>query len=133
MTDRWRWCANRATRSECRRAVPGRCRQDRTSDPRWVPEPRALPSCRRRIVAAVIESEEAAKRLARVIVSDIELYNREKFRAGADLSDAIRDGLALFRSRVAPGLVPIFETVLADKRGARGTGAAAPAASAAAA
>src|SRR5690349_6735423 len=79
--------------------------------------------CRRRVVA-VIETEEAAKRLARVIVSDIELYNRDKFRAGADLSDAIREGLALFRSRVAPGLVPIFETVLADKRvAARASGA----------
>ena len=30
----------------------------------------------------VIDTEEGAKRLARVILSDIELYNREKIRSG---------------------------------------------------
>ena len=34
----------------------------------------------------VIETEEAAKRLARVIVSDIEIYNKDKFHTGADLT-----------------------------------------------
>src|SRR4051794_22242321 len=66
----------------------------------------------------VIESEEAAKRLARVIVSDIEIYNREKFQSGADLTNAIEEGRALFRSRVAPELLPLFTTVLEDRRGA---------------
>jgi len=37
----------------------------------------------------VIESEEAAKRLARVIVSDIEIYNKDKFHTGADVTNAI--------------------------------------------
>jgi hypothetical protein len=67
----------------------------------------------------VIESEEAAKRLARVIVSDIEIYNREKFQAGADLSAAIEEGRALFRSRVAPELLPLFTSVLEDRRANR--------------
>ncbi len=67
----------------------------------------------------VIESEEAAKRLARVIVSDIEIYNREKFQAGADLTAAIEEGRALFRSRVAPELHPLFTSVLEDRRATR--------------
>jgi len=66
----------------------------------------------------VIESEEAARRLARVIVSDIEIYNREKFQAGADLTAAIEEGRALFRSRVAPEFLPLFTSVLEDRRGA---------------
>jgi hypothetical protein len=67
----------------------------------------------------VIETEEAAKRLARVIVSDIEIYNREKFQAGADLTAAIEEGRALFRSRVAPELHPLFTSVLEDRRASR--------------
>lgn len=73
----------------------------------------------------VIESEEAARRLARVIVSDIEIYNREKFQAGADLTAAIEEGRALFRSRVAPELLPVFTSVLEDRRGASRKSAAA--------
>mgnify|MGYP006209594707 CR=1 FL=1 len=46
---------------------------------------------------ALIETEEAAKRLARVILSDIELYNRKKIQAGADLSAELREGYTLFR------------------------------------
>jgi hypothetical protein len=67
----------------------------------------------------VIESEEAAKRLARVIVSDIEIYNKDKFHTGADLTAAIEEGRALFRSRVAPELVPVFTSVLEDRRASR--------------
>ncbi len=33
----------------------------------------------------LIETEEAAARLARVILSDIELYNKDKIGTGADL------------------------------------------------
>ena len=64
---------------------------------------------------ALIDGEEAAKRLARVILSDIELYNREKVLAGADLKAELAAGHALFRSRVTPDLVPLFEEVLADR------------------
>ncbi len=67
----------------------------------------------------VIESEEAAKRLARVIVSDIEIYNKDKFYTGADLTNAIEEGRALFRSRVAPELLPLFTSVLEDRRASR--------------
>jgi hypothetical protein len=76
----------------------------------------------------VIETEEAAKRLARVIVSDIEIYNRDKFQAGADLTHAIEEGRALFRSRVAPELFPLFTTVLEDRRASKKANAAAAAA-----
>ena len=75
----------------------------------------------------VIESEEAAKRLARVIVSDIEIYNKDKFHTGADLTAAIEEGRALFRSRVAPELVPVFTSVLEDRRASRKRAAAAAA------
>jgi hypothetical protein len=76
----------------------------------------------------VIETEEAAKRLARVIVSDIEIYNKDKFHTGADITAAIEEGAALFRSRVAPELVPLFTTVLEDRRASRKQAASAPAA-----
>src|SRR4051794_28164059 len=76
----------------------------------------------------LIDSEEAAKRLARVILSDIRLYNREKIRSGADLKAEIQEGYTLFRSRVVPDLVPLFETVLADNRlGLNGAPSGAPA------
>jgi hypothetical protein len=63
----------------------------------------------------LIEKEEAARRLARVILSDIELYNTEKIRAGLDLRREINEGYRLFRSRVAPQLVSLFAEVVAQK------------------
>src|SRR5687767_7103827 len=77
---------------------------------------------------ALIDTEEAAQRLARVIASDIELYGREKIRAGEALTREIDEGYALFRSRVVPGLVPLLEVALADKGLTRGKGAPAAAA-----
>ncbi len=60
---------------------------------------------------ALIETEEAARRLARAIASDLSLYNEEKIVEGvqndnlfAVLSDEIEEGRALFKSRVAPDL-----------------------------
>ncbi|HEY8432696.1 MAG TPA: hypothetical protein VIL20_30205 [Sandaracinaceae bacterium] len=60
---------------------------------------------------ALIETEEAARRLARAIASDLSLYNEEKIVQGiqADnlfevLADEIEEGRALFKSRVAPEL-----------------------------
>lgn len=60
---------------------------------------------------ALIETEEAARRLARAIASDLSLYNEEKIVQGVQsdtlfdaLSEEIEEGRALFKSRVAPEL-----------------------------
>ncbi|MGF1466259.1 MAG: hypothetical protein ACFCGT_09005 [Sandaracinaceae bacterium] len=60
---------------------------------------------------ALIETEEAARRLARAIASDLSLYNEEKILQGiqgdnlfAVLEEEIEEGRALFKSRVAPDL-----------------------------
>ena len=59
----------------------------------------------------VIETEEAARRLARAIASDLSLYNEEKILEGlqADnlyeiLAEEIEEGRELFRGRVLPDL-----------------------------
>lgn len=59
----------------------------------------------------VIETEEAARRLARAISSDLSLYNEDKILEGlqADnlyeiLADEIEEGRDLFKSRVTPEL-----------------------------
>lgn len=55
----------------------------------------------------IIETEQAARRLARAIASDLSLYNEEKILEGlqADnlydvLSEEIKEGRELFNSRV---------------------------------
>lgn len=60
---------------------------------------------------ALIETEEAARRLARAIASDLSLYNEEKIVQGIQgdnlfdaLAEEIEEGRALFKSRVAPEL-----------------------------
>ncbi len=60
---------------------------------------------------ALIETPEAARRLARAIASDLSLYNEDKIVEGVTndnlfsvLSDEIEEGRALFKSRVAPQL-----------------------------
>ncbi len=60
---------------------------------------------------ALIETEEAARRLARAIASDLSLYNEEKIMRGIQednlfdsLAEEIEEGRALFKSRVAPEL-----------------------------
>ena len=62
-----------------------------------------------------INTEEAARRLARVILSDIELYNRERPKQGETLEGQIEEGRKLFASRVTPDLVPVFGLVLSDR------------------
>ncbi|WP_437542982.1 hypothetical protein WME95_32790 [Sorangium sp. So ce327] len=59
----------------------------------------------------LIETEEAARRLARAIASDLSLYNEEKIVQGIQqddlftvLSEEIEEGRALYKSRVAPDL-----------------------------
>lgn len=59
----------------------------------------------------LIETEEAARRLARAIASDLSLYNEEKIVQGIEndtlfnvLSEEIEEGRALYKSRVAADL-----------------------------
>lgn len=59
----------------------------------------------------VIETEEAARRLARAIASDLSLYNEEKITQGVksdnlfdNLAEEIEEGRALYNSRVSPKL-----------------------------
>jgi len=60
---------------------------------------------------ALIDTPEAARRLARAIASDLSLYNEEKITKGIEndslfeeLADEIEEGRALYKSRVAPEL-----------------------------
>ena len=60
---------------------------------------------------ALIETEEAARRLARAIASDLSLYNEEKIVNGVTndnlfeaLSEEIEEGRALYKRRVSPDL-----------------------------
>lgn len=59
----------------------------------------------------IIETEEAARRLARAIASDLSLYNEEKILEGLqndnlyeNIAEEIEEGRDLFRSRVTPEL-----------------------------
>ena len=59
----------------------------------------------------LIETEEAARRLARAIASDLSLYNEEKIIRGIErdslfeeLAEEIEEGRSLYRSRVSPEL-----------------------------
>jgi hypothetical protein len=59
----------------------------------------------------LIETEEAARRLARAIASDLSLYNEEKIVKGiqeddlfASLAEEIEEGRALYKSRVSADL-----------------------------
>lgn len=59
----------------------------------------------------LIETEEAARRLARAIASDLSLYNEDKILEGIQndnlfdvLEEEIEEGRTLFKSRVAPVL-----------------------------
>jgi len=66
-----------------------------------------------------IDSEDAARRLARVILSDIDLYIRERPKLGESREAQIEEGRRLFASRVTPALVPVFAMVLADRAAGR--------------
>ena len=59
----------------------------------------------------LIETEEAARRLARAIASDLSLYNEEKILQGiqhdnlyTSLAEEVEEGRALYKSRVSPDL-----------------------------
>ncbi len=71
----------------------------------------------------LIETPEAANRLARAIASDISLYNEEKVKKGIEedtfftiIADEIEEGREHFKSRVAPSLQGqgFFERALVD-------------------
>lgn len=60
---------------------------------------------------ALIDTPEAARRLARAIASDLSLYNESKITKGIEedrlfeeLEDEIEEGRALYKSRVSPNL-----------------------------
>ena len=62
---------------------------------------------------ALIEQDEAARRLARAIASDLSLYNAEKIEKGIahdtlfdEVEADIEEGRALYNSRVSPALYP---------------------------
>lgn len=68
---------------------------------------------------ALIETEEAARRLARAIASDLALYNEDKIAEGVKndnlfelMADEIKEGRDLFESRVAP---PLFSLNYYDR------------------
>jgi hypothetical protein len=59
----------------------------------------------------LIETEEAARRLARAIASDLSLYNEEKIIRGIEndslfdeLTEEIEEGRSLYKSRVSSEL-----------------------------
>jgi hypothetical protein len=59
-----------------------------------------------------------AEKLARAIVADLVLYNKDALRAGATsptAQQAIEEGRALYRQRVDPALSQVFESALASK------------------
>ena len=71
----------------------------------------------------VIENPDQAKRLARAILSDVALYNREKLEAGIKndtvfevLKDELEEGRQHFTSRVAPHLASsnIYDIAVVD-------------------
>lgn len=60
----------------------------------------------------MIDSAERAKRLARTILSDIALYNREQIKSGIEndnlfdvMAEELDRGMKLYKSRVAPELM----------------------------
>ena len=71
----------------------------------------------------LIETEEAARRLARAIASDLSLYNEDKIVSGIQndnlfdaLAEEIEEGRALYKRRVSPDLYPrnFYDRALID-------------------
>jgi hypothetical protein len=86
----------------------------------WWKHPQGVP---RRPPMPLIETEEAARRLARAIASDLSLYNEEKIVNGITndnlfdtLAEEIEEGRALYKRRVAPELYPknFYDRALVD-------------------
>jgi len=71
----------------------------------------------------LIENPDQAKRLARAILSDVAIYNREKVESGIKndnlfdiLTDELEEGRQHYNSRVAPDLseVNFFDLAIVD-------------------
>jgi hypothetical protein len=71
----------------------------------------------------LIENPDQARRLARAILSDVAIYNREKVEAGIKndtlfdiLTDELEEGRQHYNSRIAPGLTGInyFDLAIVD-------------------
>lgn len=71
----------------------------------------------------LIETEEAARRLARAIASDLYLYNEDKIVAAiandnlfVALTEEIEEGRSLYKRRVSPELFPknFYDRALVD-------------------
>jgi hypothetical protein len=71
----------------------------------------------------LIDNAEQAKRLARAIISDVAIYNKEKVESGIknddifdSLQDELEEGKQHFFSRVSPELKPerIYEIAVVD-------------------
>jgi spore germination protein GerM len=63
-------------------------------------------------MADLITDPQKARRLARAIVSDVNLYNADKVKQGIEndnlfevIEDELEEGRELYRSRVAPEIV----------------------------
>ena len=75
-------------------------------------------------MATLIDTPEAANRLARAIASDLALYNEAKIKEGIEgdsffsmLSDEIEEGRAHYQSRVKPELLKstnFFDRAIVD-------------------
>ena len=75
-------------------------------------------------MADLISDPEKARRLARAIVSDVNLYNAEKVQEGIEndnlfevLEDELEEGRELYKSRVAPEIFEqynFFELAIVD-------------------
>src|SRR5208283_441423 len=75
------------------------------------------------LLMPLIETEEAARRLARAIASDLSLYNEDKIVGGIQndnlfdsLAEEIEEGRALYKRRVSPDLYPrnFYDRALVD-------------------
>jgi hypothetical protein len=71
----------------------------------------------------LIENPDQARRLARAILSDVAIYNREKVEAGIKndnlfeiLTEELEEGRQHYNSRVAPGLsaTNFFDLAIVD-------------------
>ena len=71
----------------------------------------------------LIDNPDQAKRLARAILSDVAIYNREKVESGIKndnlfevLNDDLEEGRQHYNSRVSPGLtgVDFFDLAIVD-------------------
>ncbi len=72
---------------------------------------------------AMIDNPDQARRLARAIISDVAIYNREKVESGIRndnifdlLQDELEEGRQHFLSRVAAGIGPqaIYDIAVVD-------------------